>query len=73
MNRDISEISKLLVETGKWGPEMVLIAERANYRCEYCHLDLLSSVEAYKLWQADASIFKSNARRRKLTWTMYEE
>src|SRR5438093_10759172 len=32
---------------------MPRLAERASYPCEYCNLDMLASVENYKLWQKD--------------------
>lgn len=42
-----------LVETGKWSRDTAAAGERAGHRCEYCGLDFLASVAAYKLWQVD--------------------
>jgi len=42
-----------LVETGKWSESTARLAERADYRCEYCGYDLLASVDAYKLFEVD--------------------
>ncbi|QOY92058.1 HNH endonuclease [Paludibaculum fermentans] len=39
--------------TGKWSKDQAEAGERANYRCEYCDLDLLSSIDNYKLWTLD--------------------
>jgi len=36
-----------------WAKPTPEIAERAKYRCEYCDLDFLASLENYKLWQVD--------------------
>jgi 5-methylcytosine-specific restriction endonuclease McrA len=36
-----------------WAKPIPEIAERAKYRCEYCDLDFLASLENYKLWQVD--------------------
>lgn len=43
-----------LVETGQWGQgETPRLAERAGYRCEYCGIDLLATVEHYRMFQVD--------------------
>ena len=42
-----------LMSTGKWSKATARLGERADYRCEYCGLDLLATVENYKLWQID--------------------
>lgn len=42
-----------LVATGKWSDSTARLAERADYKCEYCGFDLLGSVEAYKLFEVD--------------------
>lgn len=47
------EVAMALVKTGKWRDDHARLAERARYCCEYCDLDLLASVENYKLWQKD--------------------
>lgn len=47
------EVLAKLVATKKWSEQAVLLGERADYRCEYCGLDLLHSEETYKLWQRD--------------------
>jgi 5-methylcytosine-specific restriction endonuclease McrA len=36
-----------------WAKPTPEISERAHYRCEYCDLDFLASLENYKLWQVD--------------------
>jgi hypothetical protein len=36
-----------------WAKPTPEVAERAKYRCEYCDLDFLASLENYKLWQVD--------------------
>ena len=50
IRRDVVE---KLVATNKWYKRTAELGERANYRCEYCGLDLLGSVESYKLWGID--------------------
>lgn len=47
------DVVKKLVETGKWSETTAKLAERAGYKCEYCGLDLLGSVEAYKQFEVD--------------------
>jgi 5-methylcytosine-specific restriction endonuclease McrA len=42
-----------LVATGKWSVPTARVSERAGHRCEYCDLDLLSTPEAYKLFEID--------------------
>ncbi len=37
----------------RWPPVDLFLGFRAGFRCEYCGLDLLSSVDAYKLWEKD--------------------
>ncbi len=47
------EVLEKLVGTKKWSRQAAELGERADYRCEYCGLDLLHSPETYKLWQRD--------------------
>lgn len=47
------DVVAALVATGKWSEETAWLGEEASYRCEYCHHDLLSSADSYKLWQVD--------------------
>ena len=47
------EVVQQLRNTGKWSPEQARAGVRAEFKCEYCGLDLLASVENYKLWQLD--------------------
>jgi hypothetical protein len=47
------DVIQALVATGKWIEGVARIAERARYKCEYCGLDLLQSVQAYKQFQID--------------------
>lgn len=42
-----------LVNTGKWSESTARLAHRARFRCEYCDLDLIGSVTAYKLFEVD--------------------
>ncbi len=42
-----------LVKTGKWSEEEAERGLQANFKCEYCDKDLLSSIENYKEWQVD--------------------
>lgn len=42
-----------VVATKKWSPETARLAERADFRCEYCGLDFLESPANYKLLQVD--------------------
>ena len=53
-----------LLATGKWWPETTKVAERAGYQCEYCGLDLLGSIESYKLFEIDhiVPVSKGGAR-----------
>ncbi len=54
MIRPIREdVVQSLVATGKWSEPTARVSERADHRCEYCDLDLLSSPEAYKLFEID--------------------
>jgi 5-methylcytosine-specific restriction endonuclease McrA len=46
------EIVKALVDLG-WSELDAQIADRANYRCEYCGLDFLESPDNYRMWQKD--------------------
>ena len=48
-----AQLSDRLAEEMNWGLWVIDIAVRANFRCEYCDRDLLSSVDAYKEWQHD--------------------
>lgn len=50
---DENGIVEKLVETGKWSRDHALAAVRANFKCEYCGLDLLRDAHHYKLWQLD--------------------
>jgi HNH endonuclease len=47
------EIVQQLVALGSWSDLSARLGERADYRCEYCGVDLLESPRAYKLWQND--------------------
>ena len=42
-----------VMATNKWSVEAARLAERADFRCEYCGLDFLASPENYKLFQVD--------------------
>ena len=46
-------VVQALVNTGKWSESTARLAHRAGFRCEYCDLDLLASVTAYKLFEVD--------------------
>ncbi len=46
-------IVEQLVATRDWGERDARISARANFKCEYCDLDLLGSVRAYKEWNKD--------------------
>lgn len=48
-----NEISEALVSKLKWSTVSAELGLSANFRCEYCGLDFLSSVENYKQWQID--------------------
>ena len=48
-----------LVETKIWSAKSVFLGERAEFKCEYCGRDLLSSVNDYKDWQEDHIVPKS--------------
>jgi len=39
--------------TRRWGLVELFLGFRAEFKCEYCGLDLLSEVDAYKLWEKD--------------------
>jgi 5-methylcytosine-specific restriction endonuclease McrA len=43
-----AETRSLLVSSHRFGAEMVDIAERARFKCEYCSADLLRSVDDYE-------------------------
>lgn len=47
------EVVLKLVATRKWSGGTARLSERAGYKCEYCGLDLLASVEAYKQFEVD--------------------
>jgi hypothetical protein len=51
------EIIEALVATG-WIDKDARLGIRANFKCEYCDKDLLSSVESYKAWEKDHIIPK---------------
>lgn len=46
-------IANQLVQTGKWSFDHALAAVRADFKCEYCGLNLLTDAQHYKLWQLD--------------------
>jgi HNH endonuclease len=46
-------IVNAFLRTGKWGRVELFLGFRAEFKCEYCGLDLLSTVDAYKLWEKD--------------------
>ena len=46
-------IVNAFLRTGKWGSVELFLGFRADFKCEYCDLDLLSTVDAYKLWEKD--------------------
>ncbi len=52
-------IVEQLVATGDWGERDARISARANFKCEYCDLDLLGSVRAYKEWNKDHIVPRS--------------
>jgi len=56
------EIVAALVATKKWSSETARMAENANYQCEYCDGDLLSSVEMYQ-FQKDHIVPKRSGGR----------
>lgn len=47
------DIVEKLVATGKWSEETARLGIEADFKCEYCGMDLLYSVNNYKLWQVD--------------------
>ncbi len=51
--KDYERIINELVKTGKWGRAQAERGVRANFKCEYCDKDLLTSVENFKEWQED--------------------
>lgn len=55
---DVVSALEALREWTSWNPLTARVAERANYRCEYCGLDLLASVENYKLFEVDNVVLK---------------
>ena len=42
------ETRKKLVRSHRFGADMVDIASRAHFKCEYCSADMLGSVDAYE-------------------------
>jgi hypothetical protein len=42
----------------QWSLRAICLGARAHFRCEYCGLDLLASVDAYRAWQEDHIIPK---------------
>jgi 5-methylcytosine-specific restriction endonuclease McrA len=51
--QEMQKVIKQLVETGKWSANHATVAFNANFKCEYCGLDLLQDAHHYKLWQMD--------------------
>lgn len=47
------ELIATLVKTGKWSSQQARWGIRANFKCEYCGLDLLENEGAYLLWSQD--------------------
>ncbi len=56
------EVIRQLVATGRWGKSEVAARRgyRANFHCEYCGRDLLSSVDNYKAWNEEHIIPKKS-------------
>ena len=54
-----SKIVRELVATKMWSTKSAFLGERAGFKCEYCGLNLLSSVNDYKEWQEDHIVPKS--------------
>ena len=48
MDQPSPELRRLLVRSYRYGADMVDIAWRARFRCEYCDKDLLRSVDDYE-------------------------
>lgn len=51
MTRD--SVVRQLVGLGNWTRESAELAERADFRCEYCGLDLLETPDNYRQFQED--------------------
>jgi hypothetical protein len=49
----MSDIPKLLANTGKWHENTAWLSQRAGHKCEYCGLDFFASVTNYKSFQID--------------------
>ncbi len=58
--RNVEWIEQQLIGTKKWGRPTPAVAERAGYRCEYCNLDFLASLENYKQWHIDHIVPQSS-------------
>ena len=52
MSQAIEKVHALL-DTRKWGLIDLFLGFRADFKCEYCGLDLMSSPDSTKLWQKD--------------------
>jgi hypothetical protein len=52
-SRTKKSVVEQIVATGKWSSDTARLAERADFRCEYCGLDFLESPVNYKLFEVD--------------------
>jgi hypothetical protein len=50
---DREQVIKNLVATPQWGELWARLGERADWKCEYCGLPFLASIENYKSMQMD--------------------
>jgi HNH endonuclease len=63
---DREQVIKNLVATPQWGELWARLGERAHWRCEYCGLPFLASIENYKSMQMDHVIPRQPGERNNL-------